>query len=115
MLDVPNGGAYLFGDKDVTSLSDEELTQIRNERIGFIFQTFNLIGDLTVWENVELPLTYRSMSTPLSASSASMQPSPRWTWATAPGIQPGRAVGWTAAARRGRASDRRRPAPHSRG
>jgi putative ABC transport system ATP-binding protein len=63
LLDVPTGGKYLLDGKDVTELSGAELTHIRNERIGFIFQTFNLIGDLTVWENVELPLTYRSLST----------------------------------------------------
>jgi putative ABC transport system ATP-binding protein len=62
LLDVPTSGQYLLEGKDITALSGAELTRIRNERIGFIFQTFNLIGDLTVWENVELPLTYRDLT-----------------------------------------------------
>jgi putative ABC transport system ATP-binding protein len=62
LLDRPTGGSYLLDGHAVTDLSATELSRIRNEQIGFIFQTFNLIGDLTVWENVELPLTYRSLT-----------------------------------------------------
>jgi putative ABC transport system ATP-binding protein len=58
LLDTPSGGTYAFAGQSVGDLSSAELTRIRNTEIGFIFQTFNLIGDLTVWENVELPLTY---------------------------------------------------------
>ncbi|HKF40740.1 MAG TPA: ABC transporter ATP-binding protein [Candidatus Acidoferrum sp.] len=59
LLDSPTDGTYLLNDKPVANLTASERTRIRNREIGFIFQAFNLIGDLTVYENVELPLTYR--------------------------------------------------------
>ncbi|HWC73707.1 MAG TPA: ABC transporter ATP-binding protein [Gemmatimonadales bacterium] len=62
LLDTPSDGSYLLEDKPVANLSPAERARIRNRRIGFVFQAFNLIGDLTVAENVELPLTYRAMS-----------------------------------------------------
>jgi putative ABC transport system ATP-binding protein len=62
MLDAPTSGQYLLGDKPVETLSFGERARIRNREIGFIFQSFNLIGDLSVAENVELPLTYRGMT-----------------------------------------------------
>ncbi|MBV9772847.1 MAG: ABC transporter ATP-binding protein [Gemmatimonadetes bacterium] len=62
LLDSPTGGTYLLNGRPVSGLSASERAQIRNREIGFIFQAFNLIGDLTVYENVELPLTYRGMS-----------------------------------------------------
>lgn len=61
LLDSPSGGKYLLNGKDVSQVSVAERTRIRNREIGFVFQAFNLIGDLTVYENVELPLTYRNM------------------------------------------------------
>ena len=61
LLDVPTGGSYIMNDKDVSHLDFGSRARIRNLEIGFIFQSFNLIGDLTVQENVELPLTYRGM------------------------------------------------------
>jgi len=61
LLDSPTDGAYLLNDRPVQGLSLPERARIRNREIGFIFQAFNLIGDLTVYENVELPLTYRGM------------------------------------------------------
>jgi putative ABC transport system ATP-binding protein len=61
LLDSPSGGEYRLGGKPVQGLSAGERARIRNREIGFIFQSFNLIGDLTVFENVELPLTYRGM------------------------------------------------------
>ena len=61
LLDSPTGGDYTLKQKAVAQLSLGDRTRIRNLEIGFIFQAFNLIGDLTVFENVELPLTYRSM------------------------------------------------------
>jgi putative ABC transport system ATP-binding protein len=61
LLDSPTGGMYLLNDKEVAGLAASERARIRNREIGFIFQSFNLIGDLTVFENVELPLTYRGM------------------------------------------------------
>jgi putative ABC transport system ATP-binding protein len=59
LLDVPTEGDYLLNGKSVANLTASEQARIRNEEVGFIFQSFNLIGDLTVFENVELPLTYR--------------------------------------------------------
>src|SRR6202034_3599625 len=61
LLDSPTEGAYWIRSEPVENLSLGERTQIRNREIGFIFQAFNLIGDLSVYENVELPLTYRGM------------------------------------------------------
>ena len=61
LLDVPSGGRYLLNQTPVEGLSPAERARIRNREIGFIFQAFNLIGDLTVYENVELPLTYRGL------------------------------------------------------
>src|ERR1700674_879871 len=61
LLDTPSDGAYYLNGKPVTGLKMSERARIRNREIGFIFQAFNLIGDLTVYENVELPLTYRGM------------------------------------------------------
>jgi putative ABC transport system ATP-binding protein len=59
LLDTPTSGRYLLNDKPVENLDFGDRSRIRNQEIGFIFQSFNLIGDLTVYENVELPLTYR--------------------------------------------------------
>ncbi len=61
LLDVPTSGKYLLNGKDVEGLSDDELSEIRNKEIGFIFQGFNLVTSLTAVENVELPLVYRGM------------------------------------------------------
>src|SRR5215216_7014271 len=61
LLDTPSDGAYLLKGDPVTSLSLTQRARVRNREIGFIFQSFNLIGDLSVYENVELPLTYRGM------------------------------------------------------
>jgi putative ABC transport system ATP-binding protein len=61
LLDSPTEGDYRINSSDVANLSLADRTRIRNREIGFVFQAFNLIGDLTVYENVELPLTYRSM------------------------------------------------------
>jgi putative ABC transport system ATP-binding protein len=61
LLDSPTGGAYELNNRPVAELPASERARVRNREIGFIFQSFNLIGDLTVFENVELPLTYRGM------------------------------------------------------
>jgi putative ABC transport system ATP-binding protein len=61
LLDSPTGGQYRLNNQPVQSLNVAERARIRNREIGFIFQSFNLIGDLTVFENVELPLTYRGV------------------------------------------------------
>ena len=62
LLDAPSNGTYVLNGRPVERLKMSERARIRNREIGFIFQAFNLIGDLTVYENVELPLTYRGMS-----------------------------------------------------
>ena len=62
LLDSPTEGNYWIHTRPVQNLSLSDRTKIRNLEIGFIFQAFNLIGDLTVYENVELPLTYRSLA-----------------------------------------------------
>ncbi|MBO5238725.1 MAG: ABC transporter ATP-binding protein [Lachnospiraceae bacterium] len=60
-LDTPTSGQYILSGEDVSHLSDNQLSDIRNKQIGFIFQGFNLISNLTALENVELPLIYRGM------------------------------------------------------
>ena len=60
-LDVPTSGTYILNGQDVSGLTDDELSDIRNHEIGFIFQGFNLIAGLTALENVELPLIYRGV------------------------------------------------------
>ena len=62
LLDSPTEGSYMLNSQAVANLGLAERARIRNREVGFIFQSFNLIGDLTVYENVELPLTYRGMS-----------------------------------------------------
>ena len=62
LLDTPSEGEYVLNGRLVENLSLSERARIRNREVGFIFQSFNLIGDLTVYENVELPLTYRGMN-----------------------------------------------------
>ena len=62
LLDTFEFGTYLLDDKDVSRLSDSEMSRIRNRTIGFVFQTFNLIPDLNVFDNVDVPLRYRGLS-----------------------------------------------------
>jgi putative ABC transport system ATP-binding protein len=62
LLDSPTEGSYILNGQPVANLGMAERARIRNREVGFIFQSFNLIGDLTVFENVELPLTYRGMA-----------------------------------------------------
>jgi len=62
LLDTPTNGTYILNDHSVEDLKASERARVRNREIGFIFQSFNLIGDLNVYENVELPLTYRGMA-----------------------------------------------------
>ncbi len=58
MIDAPSSGNYMFFGKDVSSLSEKEKTNLRKQNIGFVFQNFNLIEELTIYENIELPLLY---------------------------------------------------------
>jgi putative ABC transport system ATP-binding protein len=59
-LDVPTSGRYLFAGQDVSRMSETELAAVRNRRIGFVFQQFQLLNSMTAWRNVELPLLYRN-------------------------------------------------------
>ncbi len=61
LLDTPSHGEYRIAGTSVARMAPIDRARVRNKEIGFIFQAFNLIGDLTVWENIELPLTYRGM------------------------------------------------------
>ncbi|MEO0478967.1 MAG: ABC transporter ATP-binding protein [Planctomycetota bacterium] len=69
-LDRPTGGTYLLGGRDVSALDDSELSQVRGREIGFIFQSFNLIPQLTVLENLEVPLFYQDRIGPGSRKKA---------------------------------------------
>jgi putative ABC transport system ATP-binding protein len=64
LLDSPTNGSYVLNGQPVANLNQRDRARIRNREIGFVFQAFNLIGDLSVYENVELPLTYRQMPGP---------------------------------------------------
>jgi putative ABC transport system ATP-binding protein len=64
LLDTPSDGSYVLNDTRVDQMKLSQRARVRTREIGFIFQAFNLIGDLTVYENVELPLTYRNMPSP---------------------------------------------------
>src|SRR5450830_1955596 len=61
-LDTPSKGSYLLNNKQVSQMNDDELARIRNEEIGFVFQTFNLLPRATALHNVELPLVYAGVS-----------------------------------------------------
>ncbi|HEX8186749.1 MAG TPA: ATP-binding cassette domain-containing protein, partial [Pyrinomonadaceae bacterium] len=61
LLDTPTEGEYWLNGRPVANLSPAERAEVRNQEIGFIFQSFNLIGDLTVYQNLELPLAYRGL------------------------------------------------------
>jgi putative ABC transport system ATP-binding protein len=64
LLEAPSGGQYLLDGVDVSGLGDDARSRIRNQKIGFVFQAFNLIGDLNVRDNIEVPLRYRGMAAP---------------------------------------------------
>jgi predicted ABC-type transport system involved in lysophospholipase L1 biosynthesis ATPase subunit len=104
LLDTPTGGEYLLDGNPVAELSASQRARIRNRHIGFVFQAFNLIGDLTVYENVELPLTYRGAQRRRSAGAG------RGGYGPPSQPLPFAAVGWTAAARRCGPRHRGRPA-----
>ncbi len=61
MIDTPTSGKYFFGDEEVSSYKESKLVNLRKKNVGFIFQSFNLIDELTVFENVELPLLYQDV------------------------------------------------------
>ena len=67
-LDTPSKGTYLLNDKQASQMNDNELARIRNEEIGFVFQTFNLLPRATALHNVELPLVYAGMSKKIASS-----------------------------------------------
>jgi putative ABC transport system ATP-binding protein len=63
-LDVPSAGSYLLAGEDVSAMSENELADVRNRSIGFVFQQFNLLASMTAWSNVALPLAYAGVSRP---------------------------------------------------
>jgi len=63
MLDSPSSGAYVFEGTDIANYSEKQLAQLRKTKLGFVFQSFNLIDELTVFQNVELPLQYQGVAT----------------------------------------------------
>ncbi|MES2765268.1 MAG: ABC transporter ATP-binding protein, partial [Bacteroidota bacterium] len=69
-LDTPSSGKYLFKGMDVRTMDDNDLAEIRNKEIGFVFQTFNLLARASALKNVELPLVYAGASTDLRRESA---------------------------------------------
>ena len=73
-LDRPTQGKYFLEGKDVSGLSRDELAQIRNQKIGFVFQNFNLLGRTSALENVELPLYYRHNIPPGTGAGAPWKP-----------------------------------------
>ena len=100
LLDTPSEGKYWLNGRPVEQLTLSERARTRNREIGFIFQSFNLIGDLTVFENVELPLTYRGMKA--SERKTALQRRARTRRHGAPRQAPPEpALGRSAAARRG--------------
>jgi putative ABC transport system ATP-binding protein len=98
LLDTPSEGAYTLNGNQVANLSLSERARVRNREIGFIFQSFNLIGDLTVFENVELPLIYRGMKSAerrerANAASTCRRSSPAvsssaWPWRAPLAVSP---------------------------
>jgi putative ABC transport system ATP-binding protein len=114
LLDTATEGQYWLDGKPVQSLGFTERARIRNREIGFIFQSFNLIGDLSVYENVELPLTYRGMaaSERKRRVGEALERGEHGASREAP-AEP--ALGRPAAARRGRACARGRSAHPARG
>ena len=114
LLDTPTEGVYLLHGESVEKLKARQRARIRNRQIGFIFQAFNLIGDLTVYENVELPLTYRGM--PARRTEEAHRGGSRPGGNGAPNeALPFAAVGRPAAKSRGRPGAGRRPVSPARG
>lgn len=72
-LDTPDSGSYFIGNEDVSTLAGDDLALIRNRRIGFVFQSFNLLPRLSALENVELPLLYAGVSTPRERAAEALE------------------------------------------
>ena len=108
LLEELTGGDYMLDGVDVKQLDDRARSQLRNEKLGFVFQSFNLIPDLDLFDNVDVPLRYRGFSRG-ERKKRIESALERVGLASRTRHYPGRAVGRPAAARRDRARDRRRP------
>ncbi len=106
LLDEPSQGRVLFGGKPIDGYRDRDVARLRNEKVGFVFQEFHLITDLTVLDNVEIPLLYRSLSAGERRKRGARGARPRGA-VVARAPLPVAALGWAAAARGHRARDRR--------
>ena len=82
-LDVPTSGTYYLEGEDVSGMAEDQLAEIRNEKIGFVFQTFNLIARSDVFHNVELPLIYAGMPVGAAPQGRRRGDRRRWAWPTA--------------------------------
>ena len=95
-LDVPTAGTFRLAGEDVSTMSEEELAHVRNRRIGFVFQQFNLLATLSAWRNVELPLIYAGVDRSARKERA-LAALDRVGLASRVEHRPGRALRWSAA------------------
>ena len=75
-LDVPTSGSFWLAGEDVSTMSEDQLAHVRNRRIGFVFQQFNLLASLTAWRNVELPLVYAGVDRSTRRAAGPGRPRP---------------------------------------
>ena len=109
-LDTPTSGTFRLAGENVSGMSEEALAEVRNRRIGFVFQQFNLLPSMSAWQNVELPLIYAGVA-PRRAQGAGHARAGEGGAGATSATPPGGALGWSAAARGGGAGARHRARP----